>query len=347
MGITIKRADSVRLITDWNSSGICDKKEVHTKTKTALLLDKNHQVIAFGNEAWTKFYPFHFNQNSNLFFFFFFTSQNYSIFFFFFKKKKISRSRQRCRQIHCIYNWPFLKKNVADIYQTNEQPTIKRELKSMNGICINSEIVFVGALKFCKQKAIEYFKQNHITINENKIQWVITVPAIWSEEAKGLMKQWAQQAEIWSPSIPNQLLMYLNLNVQAYNPNTVQFKTGDCYVMMDLGAGTADIVCHEIIGPFEVREMISSFGGPWGSSYIDKDVEIIFDEIFQTKSGEKKMKEFQAVYSTHYLKLLENIENGKQRFFNNKKIIGTHRIEVPYEFDQFMRDNISKNLEEL
>ncbi|ETO01721.1 hypothetical protein RFI_35718 [Reticulomyxa filosa] len=131
------------------------------------------------------------------------------------------------------------------------------------------------------------------------------------------------------------------------NPNIVQFKTGDCYIMMDLGAGTADMVCHEIIGPFEVREIISSFGGPWGSSYIDKDIEIIFDEIFQTKSGEKKMMEFQATHPTHYLKLLENIENGKQRFFNNKKIIGTHRIEIPYEFNQFMQDNISSNLEEL
>ncbi|ETO08400.1 hypothetical protein RFI_28987 [Reticulomyxa filosa] len=103
------------------------------------------------------------------------------------------------------------------------------------------------------------------------------------------------------------------------NPNIVQFETGDCHIMMDLGAGTADIVY----------------------------IEIIFDEIFQTKSGEKKMRKFQATHPTHYLKLLENIENGKQRFFNNKKTTGTHKIEIPYEFSQFMQENISGNLEKL
>ncbi|ETO05150.1 hypothetical protein RFI_32245, partial [Reticulomyxa filosa] len=132
---------------------------------------------------------------------------------------------------------------------------------------------------------------------------------------------------------------------------TVQFKTGDCYMMMDLGAGTADMVCHEITGPFEVKEMVASFGGPWGSYYINKDIEAIFDKIFTIKSNkksdEKKMKEFQATHPIHYLQLLENIEKSKQRFFNNKKTTGVYRIEIPYEFDQFMQDNIPSNLEEL
>ncbi|ETO11566.1 hypothetical protein RFI_25809, partial [Reticulomyxa filosa] len=52
-------------------------KDVCNKTKTTLLLYKNRQVIAFGNEAWTKFrhfiliYP-------NKFKYFFFSLQNYS-----------------------------------------------------------------------------------------------------------------------------------------------------------------------------------------------------------------------------------------------------------------------------
>ncbi|ETO09864.1 hypothetical protein RFI_27514, partial [Reticulomyxa filosa] len=94
------------------------------------------------------------------------------------------------------------KKDVVNEYQVKKQSIVKRELKSINGVCVKSEIVFIGALKFCNQKAMEYLKQNNITMNENKIQWVITVSAIWSEEAKSMMKQWAQQAEIWSTSIP-------------------------------------------------------------------------------------------------------------------------------------------------
>ncbi|ETO03328.1 hypothetical protein RFI_34082 [Reticulomyxa filosa] len=325
MGINIKGKDAVRLVTDWSSSGICDKKEVKNKTKTALLMDQNHKNIAFGNEAWTKY-------------------------------QAPDRDADKWLLFH---RFKMDLYDVAGEYQVKKQSIVKRELKSINGVCVKSEIVFIGALKFCKQKAIEYFKQNNITVNENKIQWVITVPAIWSEEAKSMMKQWAQQAEIWSPSIPNQLLIVLEPECASMcmmlemkdKLDTVQFKTGDCYMMMDLGAGTADMVCHEITGPFEVKEMVASFGGPWGSYYINKDIEAIFDKIFTIKSNkksdEKKMKEFQATHPIHYLQLLENIEKSKQRFFNNKKTTGVYRIEIPYEFDQFMQDNIPSNLEEL
>ncbi|ETO08984.1 hypothetical protein RFI_28402 [Reticulomyxa filosa] len=72
MGINIKGKDTVRLVTDWNSSGICDKKEIQNKTKTALLMSRNYEIIAFGNEAWAKFcYSFQFGFNKSKFLFFF------------------------------------------------------------------------------------------------------------------------------------------------------------------------------------------------------------------------------------------------------------------------------------
>ncbi|ETO01606.1 hypothetical protein RFI_35836, partial [Reticulomyxa filosa] len=92
-----------------------------------------------------------------------------------------------------------------------------------------------------------------------------------------------------------------------------------------LGAGTADMVCHEITGPFEVREMIASFGGPWGSSYIDQDILTIFGQIFE---------------------ILRAIEDSKQRFFKVEKKTGVHRIQILFEFDQFMKERID-GLEEL
>ncbi|ETO00255.1 hypothetical protein RFI_37192 [Reticulomyxa filosa] len=113
--------------------------------------------------------------------------------------------------------------------------------------------------------------------------------------------------------------------------------------MMDLGAGTADMVCHEITGPFEVREMIASFGGPWGSSYIDQDIEIIFGEIF----GEERIKEFQVTFPKGYLEILRAIEDSKQRFFKIEKKTGVHRIQIPFEFDQFMKKKIDDDLEDL
>ncbi|ETO07381.1 hypothetical protein RFI_30012, partial [Reticulomyxa filosa] len=318
MGINMKKSKGVHLITDWNSNGISDRAELNGKTKTALLLDENHNVIAFGNEAWHQYQ---------------------------------SPNNKDTNQRLLFHRFKMYLYDVAGQYQTNKQSTIKQELQSMNGVNVKSETVFVGALKYCKQKAMQYLEQNNLIVNENKIQWAITVPAIWSEEAKGIMKQWAKQATLWNSSIPNQLIIALEPECASVcmmlamrdNQSGIQFKTGDCYMMMDLGAGTADMVCHEITGPFQVREMIASFGGPWGGSYIDHDVETIFKQIF----GEEAMKKFQKTFPKDYLKLLADIEDSKQRFFKIQKKNGVHRIPIPYEFDQFMQKNIIGELEEL
>ncbi|ETO03444.1 hypothetical protein RFI_33963, partial [Reticulomyxa filosa] len=220
------------------------------------------------------------------------------------------------------------------------------QLKLVNDAKVKPDIVFVGILKWCKSEAMKCLSKEKWKPQEENIQWVLTVPAIWDETAKGLMRQWAQQAKIWSPSTPSQLIIALEPECASIammlemenNPNKVQFQKGDCYMMMDLGAGTADMVCHEITGPFEVKEMIASFGGPWGSSYIDQDVLKIFDEFF----GKDDMQKFRKEYRSAYLDLLFNIEKSKCRFFQNEEIDGTNNIQIPSEFYNFTKNKIKE-----
>ncbi|ETN98640.1 hypothetical protein RFI_38852, partial [Reticulomyxa filosa] len=143
----MKNSTSVHSITDWSSNGTIDMKESTGKTKTALLLDKDYQVIAFGNEAWNK----HQSPNNN-----------------------------------DANKWLLFHRFKMNLYGL-------KQLHSINGASVSTETVFVSALKYCKQKAMQYLTQNNLTVNENRIQWAITVPAIWDEKAKGQMKQWAQQ----------------------------------------------------------------------------------------------------------------------------------------------------------
>ncbi|ETO32641.1 hypothetical protein RFI_04476 [Reticulomyxa filosa] len=346
MGINIKAAENVRLITNWNRNGINDMKETKGKTKTALLLDENHNVIAFGNEAWDKFFS-KFNFDNSL--------QTISDLLFIFVCILILKNRYHDSDTNpkllLFHKFKMHLYDTASQYKKKSQSNLKTALQSINGVNVEPQIVFTSALEYCKRKAMQYLEQNNLIVDENKIQWVITVPAIWSEEAKGLMKQWAQQAKLWSPSIPDQLSIVLEPECASVcmmlemkdNQSGIRFKKGDCYMMMDLGAGTADMVCHEITGPFQVREMIASFGGSWGGSYINKDIEAIFSQIF----GEETMKKFQMACSKDYVQLLDNIEKSKQRFFANKKTTGAHRIEIPYEFDKFIQENIIGELEEL
>ncbi|ETO15887.1 hypothetical protein RFI_21477 [Reticulomyxa filosa] len=348
MAINMKGSKGVHSITDWSSSGVCDSKETEGKTKTALLVDEKLEPIAFGNEAWNKLKK---------------SAQKKK------KKKKWDKNGLTLNGIHLntekryqapnnkdADKWLLFHRFKMNLYgEVNlcqgKQPTLHDELQSINGVSVKSETVFVGALQYCKKKAMQYLTQNKLTVDENKIQWVITVPAIWSEEAKGMMKQWAQQAKLWDTSVDNQLIIALEPECASVcvmlemkdNPNQIQFKTGDCYMMMDLGAGTADMVCHEITGPFEVREMIASFGGPWGGSYVNDDILKIIRDIF----GEEHVNAFQSTHPKQYLQLLDNIESSKQRFFKIQKKTGTHRIEIPFEFDEFMRKKLIDDLEKL
>ncbi|ETO04478.1 hypothetical protein RFI_32920 [Reticulomyxa filosa] len=54
MAITNNKTRDTTRISDWNSSGVSDSKESNGKTRTALLLDQDRRVIAFGNEAYNK-----------------------------------------------------------------------------------------------------------------------------------------------------------------------------------------------------------------------------------------------------------------------------------------------------
>ncbi|ETO09859.1 hypothetical protein RFI_27519 [Reticulomyxa filosa] len=219
---------------------------------------------------------------------------------------------------HLVDNFKMALYNNVQSTVTN---VVNPELKSTSTVKVKADIIFVGTLQWCKEEVMEYSKNMKLGIQEKDIQWVLTVPAIWDEKAKGLMKQWAQQANLWSPSIPDQLIIALEPECASIammleiKDTQNELQTGDCYMVMDLGAGTADMVCHAITGPLEVREMIASFGGPWGSSYIDQDIIKIFDEFF----GEDNMQTFQKEHRSEYLELLFNIEKGKCCFFRNKK----------------------------
>ena len=40
----------------------------------------------------------------------------------------------------------------------------------------------------------------------------------------------------------------------------VPFKRGDKYILLDIGGGTCDVACHEIMGDFEIAEVLHPSG---------------------------------------------------------------------------------------
>ena len=82
---------------------------------------------------------------------------------------------------------------------------IKTQLTAVNGKTMDSESVFVAAFKHIQNEAKRFLKKKKIkNIKDHEIQWIITVPAIWNDEAKELMKQWTIKAGLVDKDITNQ-----------------------------------------------------------------------------------------------------------------------------------------------
>eukprot|EP01084_Bolivina_argentea_P246975 413240_1 len=79
-------------------------------------------------------------------------------------------------------------------------------LKTMNGIKCKPDIVFPSAFKHLQKIAVEYMNQitNNKQIQDDEIQWIFTVPEIWSEKEKYKMKTWIVMAGLIDENIQDQ-----------------------------------------------------------------------------------------------------------------------------------------------
>merc|ERR1712038_427308 len=71
--------------------------------------------------------------------------------------------------------------------------------------------------------------------------------------------------------------------LRAHRPQIdrdVHLQKGDIYVLLDVGGGTCDVACHEMMGEFSIAEVLHPSGGPWGSILIDREFELMLDDIF-------------------------------------------------------------------
>eukprot|EP01083_Nonionella_stella_P292003 993395_1 len=81
-------------------------------------------------------------------------------------------------------------------------------LTSMNGQTCPASIVFVKAFQHLQNIAMEYMhKITNEDIKSQEIQWIVTVPSIWSERAKSKMETWIISAKLVDPMIKDQCLI--------------------------------------------------------------------------------------------------------------------------------------------
>ena len=195
---------------------------------------------------------------------------------------------------------------------------------------LDIEIIISKILIFIKTEALKVIQSIRPEIKESEINWKVTVPAIWDNNSKEIMKKASILAGIFSEPLTFFVLEpeaaacdYVNSKTSDKNA----FKEGNKYIICDIGGGTVDISTHTRIkngDKVEIEEIYPPCGGSNGSSYINKAfIERVIKKIFGKDSIDKlndimNNPQLDKDLYIDYCILLEDIENFKIDIKNNE-----------------------------
>jgi molecular chaperone DnaK (HSP70) len=134
-------------------------------------------------------------------------------------------------------------------------------------------------------------------MRRTNVEFVLTVPAVWSDSAKNATLIAAERAgmgKVGSLKIISEPEAAAVYTLKAIQPNHLQI--GDNFIVCDAGGGTVDLIAYKITGlnPLRVEESAVGTGGLCGSAFLNYRFEDhvksrIGDEAYQAMR-EKKAK---------------------------------------------------------
>ncbi len=118
------------------------------------------------------------------------------------------------------------------------------------------------------------------------------------------------------------------------------FGNGCKYMLIDAGAGTVDVSCHQSMGNMKIKEVLCPSGGNWGSGLIDEGFITLLDDIFSAEWIHK----FKSMHTRHWQAVVESFRASKHSFHAQhgltEKVSSrcTHSVKLNVEFIAFLED---------
>jgi molecular chaperone DnaK (HSP70) len=116
-----------------------------------------------------------------------------------------------------------------------------------------------------------------------RVQWCLTVPAIWKDDQKDAMRRAAHLAGLIDTEASDRLSIIMEPEAAMLHAHGVRdlgsMAPGETVMMVDAGGGTVDLTVHTIRhrdGRAVLEEAAPGVGGFCGSTYVDKNFEAWF-----------------------------------------------------------------------
>ncbi|KAL4217391.1 hypothetical protein ACF0H5_023842 [Mactra antiquata] len=203
------------------------------------------------------------------------------------------------------------------------------------------------ALEYIADHAKRTVKSRKETANidERDMFFVITVPAIWNDEAKHFMRKAAVSAGLPEPNVS--LVLESEAASVWCQAQPLVISQGQCsditkfgskYMVVDIGGGTADITVHEKRPDGKLKELHSG-GGDWGGTQVNK----AFIKILEDVLGKETMKLFRDECISDYLDLLNEFEIVK-RIISGDEIVDRLKVRLPHAINDMKKKATKKGI---
>ena len=152
-------------------------------------------------------------------------------------------------------------------------------------------------------------------VQETPVEFVLTVPAVWSDAAKDATLKAAERANMGTKtslkliSEPEAAAVYTLRTVQ---PN--HLRVGDNFIVCDAGGGTVDLIAYKVLqlSPLRVEESAVGTGGLCGSAFLNYR----FGDHVKERIGEEKYNHMRERKAKTWNMGLKYFEEWVKRNFN-------------------------------
>ncbi|KAJ3437951.1 hsp70 family protein [Anaeramoeba flamelloides] len=185
----------------------------------------------------------------------------------------------------------------------------------------------------------------NLSINNDTTQWVLTVPAIWEDKAKEIMRRAFYKAGLISSKKSPNLLFCYEPEVAAIDffqdqRNQLSQFNNKKLLVVDAGGGTIDIT---LMKPTIVNNEIQEFeilmipkGGDFGSIYIDQEFQKFFQSFLNL--NDNQFKELKNASPKGFLKLSNQWESLKMGIQSNEMTENdSHLIEISLDIRKYLK----------
>lgn len=172
--------------------------------------------------------------------------------------------------------------NSSDL--ANQYPDLKAALSDGTRNPEMMTIDFLTALRQHVEMVMEHKLPTSVYLT-TPIEYIITVPAVWSEAAQAKTRTCAEKAGMGEGaalhlvSEPEAAAIY---SFKVMKPHGI--KTGDTFVVCDAGGGTVDLISYSVtrLKPLlRVKEVVPGSGSLCGSIFLNR----IFQKFLKNKLG--------------------------------------------------------------